>query len=789
MSNSSHARPINTLFPTALPELEWLEFSAEGFSKPVSGLIHRTAKPPCCGLPLGGISTGCLDIEVAGVLGYSSIFNPAGFDHQHKAVIPRQLPGYQPFLGLSVGGQTWVLTTQKILDGGEAETCTDPMFTTRRETVTLPRIEGVRAAREIHYWGHYPVADLEFETDAPVSVGLRAWAPFLPGDAEASNTPGAIFELHLRNLTDARQKGTIAFSFPGPSEEEAGTNRCARHPALRNATQTRQAEQAAGRFTGVAVSGEKAGYALGVIGKQRLRLGGALGPDGAAWAGIGDALPAAAPDHRGASAAADFSLAPGKSKTVRFVLAWFAPEWQGANENRYTHMYASRYGSALEVAEHLARRHRSLLRRVLAWQQAVYATRELPVWLRETLVNNLALIAECSYWAMAKPPLGDWCAPQGLFGLNESPRGCPQIECIPCSWYGNLPIVYFFPGLARSTLRAYTHHMRDDSAAPFQLGKWGLPDFLTPSWDWQVTLNGPCYVDLVARLWLRSGDDAVLREFYPSVKRNTTFTMNLRPGPEGVISMPAGDQGMEWFERGEWLGMCAHLGGLHLSNLRVAQRMAEAMGDQDFVRQCREWFDQGSAAMEQQMWTGSYYLNYYDPETGKKSDDVMAYQLDGQWAADFFGLPGVFRADRVKTTLATIRRCNAALTPHCGAANFARPDGAPLPSEEGVAAYGIYAMFPPEVLILAMTYMYAGERAFGLELARGIMHNMVCKHRHAWDLPNIVRGDSGERGYGTDYYQNMILWALPAALEGKDLCAPLRPGGLVDRVLKAARRK
>ena len=88
------------LFPTDLPELEWLEFEAEGFSKPVSGLIHRTGKPPCCGVPLGGISTGCLDIEVAGVLGYSSIFNPASAVPKTTAMIPRRLPGYEPFLGL-----------------------------------------------------------------------------------------------------------------------------------------------------------------------------------------------------------------------------------------------------------------------------------------------------------------------------------------------------------------------------------------------------------------------------------------------------------------------------------------------------------------------------------------------------------------------------------------------------------------------------------------------------------------------------------------------------------------
>jgi hypothetical protein len=56
-------------------------------------------------------------------------------------------------------------------------------------------------------------------------------------------------------------------------------------------------------------------------------------------------------------------------------------------------------------------------------------------------------------------------------------------------------------------------------------------------------------------------------------------------------------------------------------------------------------------------------------------------------------------------------------------------------------------------------------------------------------MPNIMRGDAdtGERTYGNDYYQDMMLWSLPAALEGKDFSAPMQHRGLVDRVLRAAR--
>ena len=247
--------------------------------------------------------------------------------------------------------------------------------------------------------------------------------------------------------------------------------------------------------------------------------------------------------------------------------------------------------------------------------------------------------------------------------------------------------------------------------------------------------------------------------------------------------------GMEWFEFGEWAGMASLMGGMRLAQLRIVERMAEAVGDNEHAVRCRKWLEEGTAAMEEQMWTGSYYLNFWDKDSGKKSDDVMAYQLDGEWTAAFHGLPGVFRKDRVQTTLQTIDRCNIALTPDVGAANFARPDGSVLPSDSKTAEYGLYAMFPPEVVILGMTYIYAGQKHFGLDLVRKHWENLVLTQRHPWDLPNIVRGDTGARVFGTDYYQNMVLWTLPAALDNQDLKQTVGQGSLIDRILQAGRRK
>lgn len=783
----SHApAAVTQLFSVTETKPAWVQFAAEGYSEPVCGVVYGLKDRINNGMPLGGIDTGCIDLETNGLLGYCSIFN---------TLTPRRGPLNVPILGLSVGGQTWVLCEPHPKDGEGVFQATargqgyklwrgDRYVDTSEPIGPIPttvKLDGVRTVDQIRYWGHYPVADLEFETDAPIGVGLRAWTPFLPGNVVDSMLPGAVFEVHLRNTSDKARTGTIAFSFPGPLEKEAGSNQF-------------QRQAVEGEFTGVEVTAPSASYTLGVIGKEKPRVGGELADNGPAWAKIDRELPAADTAHAGTSVAVDFSLAPGESKLVRFVLTWCAPDWNAGGYNwaraihTFTHMYAKHYPSARQTAQTLAENHEALLRRIIAWQQVVYTDSALPVWLRESLVNNLHLLTETGIWAQARPLPPHWVRPEdGLFGLFESPRECPQIECLPCSFYGNQPVVYFFPQLALSTMRVYRAYQAPDGAAPFRWGQ--AAEFLNPTTIDQRTTNGISLAAMADRYFLCYGDQQkdFLGEFYPMIKKNMIYTVNLRPSyPIGdrIIAMPAGDTIGEWFEVDPgWYGMTAHVGGLHLAQLRIVERMAQAVGDEEFAKQCAEWIAAGAESMEKQLWTGSYYLNFWEPESNHKSDLVFGYQLDGEWIISQHGLAGVLPPNRVATTLETIKRCNVAMSKYA-AVNYAKPDGTPAK----IGGYGTYSFMPNEGLMLAMTYMYRGQKEFGLELARKNWDNIVCRQGYTWDMPNIMRGDvdTGERRSGRDYSQCMMLWSLPAAIEGKDFGAPTKPGGLVDRIVKAA---
>jgi hypothetical protein len=89
--------------------------------------------------------------------------------------------------------------------------------------------------------------------------------------------------------------------------------------------------------------------------------------------------------------------------------------------------------------------------------------------------------------------------------------------------------------------------------------------------------------------------------------------------------------------------------------------------------------------------------------------------------------------------------------------------------------------------MLGATFMYQGQRAVGLEMIEKCLQGFI-EHGYVWLGVNIVNGKTGERIYGSDYYQNMMLWAVPAAIEGKDLGSASGAGSLVDRVIKAGRQ-
>jgi len=154
------------------------EFACKGYGAPVVGTVYPRASLEWDGIPLGGLGTGYVAWDTDGRFGHCSVFN--------DAVTPPK-SGTIPFR-LTVGKRQWALAMR-----GE---------------------DGAGDLYDMRYFGHYPVADAQFIVDSPVSVEVRAYGAFLPGDSNGSNVPAAVFCAYLTNNGETGLTAGLSFTTP-----------------------------------------------------------------------------------------------------------------------------------------------------------------------------------------------------------------------------------------------------------------------------------------------------------------------------------------------------------------------------------------------------------------------------------------------------------------------------------------------------------------------------------------------------------------------------------------------
>ncbi len=198
-----------------------------------------------------------------------------------------------------------------------------------RYAVSAAAPDGLRTARRLRYFGHFPVADIQAELPGDLHVAVRAWSPFIPGDAAASNTPAAGFDVWLRNEGIATRRGWLQFASPGGPEAQPAAAAWSRGDAL-------GATAAAWR------DGREFGYVVAALGNP------------AAVVVEADVPTIGVP----------FDLPPGGTARLRFVLAWCYPHFTTSDSHPRTHRYARSFADAGEAAAYLAAHWDGLLRRI-----------------------------------------------------------------------------------------------------------------------------------------------------------------------------------------------------------------------------------------------------------------------------------------------------------------------------------------------------------------------------------------------------------------------------------------
>jgi non-lysosomal glucosylceramidase len=428
-----------------------------------------------------------------------------------------------------------------------------------------------------------------------------------------------------------------------------------------------------------------------------------------------DETPAEPGEQIAAAMAIRFTVRPGKTRKIPFILAWDFPVTEFAQGITYYRRYTDFFGRNGKNAWSVVRtalKHGDLWQnRVKEWQKPVLERPDLPDWLKMALFNELYLLSQGgSLWTAATED-----DPVGQFGV---------LECLDYRWYesldvrlyGSFPLLMFWSKLEKSVIEAFARAIptRDDTpriigynqASAIRKAKSATPhDLGAPNeHPWEKS-NYTSYQD--CNLWKDLGSDFVLQvyrdylltgatdteflwECWDSVKETLSYLKEFDLDGDGIPeNSGAPDQ---TFDDWRLSGISAYCGGLWITALESAIAIGKVLinnppmnpelqpddfpkGIQEAISTYETWLSQSRAIYHQTLWNGEYYR--LDSESG--SDVVMADQLCGQFYAQLLNLPDVVEKEFVIKTLNKIyESCFVKFNEgKFGLANGVKPDGTP----------------------------------------------------------------------------------------------------------------
>ncbi len=517
-----------------------------------------------------------------------------------------------------------------------------------------------------------------------------------------------------------------------------------------------------------------------------------------------DETPAEPGEQIAAAMAIQFTVRPGKTKKIPFILAWDFPVNEFAQNITYYRRYTDffgRNGRNVWSMVRTALKHSDMWQnKIKLWQEPIINHPRLPDWLKMALFNELYLLSQGgTLWTAATET-----DPVGQFGV---------LECIDYRWYesldvrlyGSFPMIMLWPRLDKSILEAFARAIPTSDDTPRIIGynqasgirkaKGATPhDLGAPNeHPWEKT-NYTSYQD--CNLWKDLGCDFVLQiyrdylftgsqdqdflwECWDSVVETLHYVKTFDLDNDGIPeNSGAPDQ---TFDDWRLQGISAYCGGLWICALESAIAIGEILIDNppmnpnlqpdDFpvviekaiaesgvlrtIAVFTEWLEKARAIYHDTLWNGEYYR--LDSESD--SDVVMADQLCGQFYAQLLKLPDVVEPEYVKSTLNKIYQ-SCYLNFHdgkFGLANGVKPDGSPEKEND---------THPLEVWTginfgIASFMMINGMKKEGLQIAETVV-KQVYENGLQFRTPEAITAVGTFRA--SHYLRAMAIWAIYYAL-------------------------
>jgi non-lysosomal glucosylceramidase len=512
-----------------------------------------------------------------------------------------------------------------------------------------------------------------------------------------------------------------------------------------------------------------------------------------------DETPAAIGEQVGAAIALRFTLQPGETRQIPFILTWDFPVTEFAVGveyfRRYTDFFGRNGANAWAIARTALKNYPDWQQKIQTWQQPILGRSDLPDWFKMALFNELYdLTAGGTLWSAA-----DERDPIGQFGV---------LECLDYRWYesldvrlyGSFALLMLFPDLDKAVLRAFAraipsaddtpriigyYHMQGENFHAVRKARNATPhDLGAPNeHPWEKT-NYTSYQD--CNLWKDLGCDFVLqvyRDFVLTGSKDHEFLAECWEAIEQTLAylkaFDLDNDGIpensgapdQTFDDWRLQGVSAYCGGLWMAALEAAIAIGKILIAhptplvehtavlQESIATYQTWLNQSKPIYEEKLWNGQYYRL----DSGTGSDVVMADQLCGQFYARLLGLPDVVPIDRAQSALSTVYD-SCFLKFHngqLGAANGVRPDGSPANPDD---------THPLEVWTginfgLAAFMVQMGMRDQALQLTEAVVRQ-IYDNGLQFRTPEAITAAGTFRA--SHYLRAMAIWGIYGAIAGFD---------------------
>ena len=476
-----------------------------------------------------------------------------------------------------------------------------------RGTFATPkgRIYGLPRFREGCFSAQFPFACLRLsDPDFPVRAELRAWSPFIPGNADASSLPMAAIEYTLQNASDRPLELEYSFSAfqflngGGPIPTADGF-------ILPDTTDGK---------TGFCVSADnsvtdcfwyRSGWWFDALTMQWNNV----------VSGIREGRPYPDPEKGvspGASLGITMTLLPGEKKTVCLRLSWYIPD----SDQRYGHedraysdaerlalpkyrpWYATRFAGIRETADYWKRSYSVLRQETQRFSDALAAS-DIPEELSEAVSANLCVLKSPTILRQTDGRL--WC----WEGCNDTEGSCYG----SCNhvWNYAQAICHLFPELERG-LRETEFFNDQDDVTGHQHFRTSLP-IRTPGHDFYAAADGQLGgIIKVYREWRICGDTQWLQRMWPRVKGSLEYCIGQwDPDRAGRLHLPHHNT----FDI-EFCGCDSLTTSFYISALAAAVEIARTVGDTE--HDYEELYRKARQVMETELYNGSYFCQKPEPK-------------------------------------------------------------------------------------------------------------------------------------------------------------------------------